>query len=205
MMSRTVALLGFLLVLSLSLALGFPQGAESIQAKRESIQQLLGEAGAQSPLLLKQLLLASLMVTSCLSIQLLLTALILHLFRSRHLLRWAAQRSSRRVLLVAGMGLAVFAAMILDIVLWAVFYLRHGAIQDFATSLYFSGVVFTSLGYGDILLPPNFRLLGPLEALVGLLMSGWGTALLVAVTHRVIQIRHESDIEEEPRSSTASS
>lgn len=201
MISRTVALLGFLLVLSLSLALGLPQGPALIQAKGESIPQLLEEAGAQSPLLLQQLFLASLMVLACLAIQLLLTALILHQFRSRRLLRWAARRSSRRVLLVAGMALAVFLAMILDILLWALFYLRHGAIQDFATALYFSCVVFTSLGYGDVLLSPYFRLLGPLEALVGLLMSGWGTALLVTVTHRMIQPSLGEDSSDEASSS----
>lgn len=193
MISRTVALLGFLLVLSLSLALGLPQGPALIQAKGESIPQFLEEAGAQAPLLLQQLFLASLMVLACLAIQLLLTALILHQFRSRRLLLWAARRSSRRVLLVAGMALAVFLAMILDILLWALFYLRHGAIEDFGTSLYFSGVVFTSLGFGDVLLSPQFRLLAPIEALLGLLMSGWGTALLVAVTHRAIQLSHEPE------------
>ena len=193
MISRAFALLSFLLALSLTLALGIPQGTGSIPAQGESIQQLLVDAGAHSPFVLQQLLLASWMVLACLSIQLLLTALMIHLFRSRHLLRWASQSSTRRIVLVAGMGLAVFLAMMLDILLWALFYLRHGAIEDFATSLYFSGVVFTSLGFGDVLLSPQFRLLAPIEALLGLLMSGWGTALLAAVTHRAIQLSHEPE------------
>ena len=193
MITRAFALLSFLLALSLTLALGLPQGTGSIPAQGESIQQLLVDAGVHSPFVLQQLLLASWMVLSCLSIQLLLTAVMIHLFRSRHLLRWASQSSTRRIVLVAGMGLAVFLAMMLDILLWALFYLRHGAIEDFATSLYFSGVVFTSLGFGDVLPSPQFRLLAPIEALLGLLMSGWGTALLAAVTHRAIQLSHEPE------------
>ena len=48
---------------------------------------------------------------------------------------------------------------------------------------------FTTLGYGDIVMSPAWRLLGPLEAVAGMLMFGVSTALLFAVTQRLIRLR----------------
>ena len=56
--------------------------------------------------------------------------------------------------------------------------------QDFETALYFSFVTFTTLGYGDITLSEGWRLLSGIEALNGLLLVGWTTALLFAIVQR---------------------
>lgn len=70
---------------------------------------------------------------------------------------------------------------IVQVAFWALLYRLLGAFADFETAMYFSGVTFTSLGYGDVLLQGRMRLLGPLQAANGLMMFGITTALFISV------------------------
>lgn len=69
---------------------------------------------------------------------------------------------------------------IVQVVFWALLYRSLGAFEDFETAVYFSGVTFTSLGYGDVVLSGRMRLLAPLQAANGLMMFGVTTALFIA-------------------------
>jgi hypothetical protein len=73
--------------------------------------------------------------------------------------------------------------------LWAVFYYTRGLFNDLETSLYFSMVSFTTVGYGDVLLPSRWRLLGVLEGFSGVLLTGISTAFMFAVVNAVVQLR----------------
>lgn len=64
---------------------------------------------------------------------------------------------------------------------WALLYWRLGLFADFEEALYFSGVTFTSLGYGDLVIKGEARFLAPLEATTGLTMFAIATALLVSL------------------------
>jgi ion channel len=75
---------------------------------------------------------------------------------------------------------------IFQIAFWALLYTALGAFKDFETALYFSGVTFTSLGYGDVVLNGRMRLLGPLQAANGLMMFGITTALFIAAVQQAI-------------------
>ena len=83
----------------------------------------------------------------------------------------------------------------LEIILWAYTYLvmlPAGELASFEEAIYFSFVTFTTLGYGDITLTGNWRLLSGIEALNGVMLLGWTTALLFAVVLRTWQGRpHE--------------
>jgi hypothetical protein len=68
-----------------------------------------------------------------------------------------------------------------EAVVWALFFVLVGALPDLETAAYFSLTSYTTVGYGDVVLPEPWRLLGPLEAAVGILMLGWSTGVLVAV------------------------
>ena len=64
--------------------------------------------------------------------------------------------------------------------------LRHEELdrKDFPTvglGLWWAVSTVTTVGYGDVVLPERWRLLGPIEAAVGILMLGWSTGILVAV------------------------
>ena len=68
-----------------------------------------------------------------------------------------------------------------EAVVWALFYWLVGGLPDLESATYFSLTSYTTVGYGDVVLPEPWRLLGPLEAAVGVLMLGWSTGVIVAV------------------------
>ena len=67
-----------------------------------------------------------------------------------------------------------------QMIIWAALFMLLGEFDNFATALYHSGVNFVTLGYGDIVMSPRWRLLGPLEAANGILMFGLSTAVMTA-------------------------
>lgn len=78
---------------------------------------------------------------------------------------------------------------LVEMTVWGAGYAMGGVLPDFETSLYFSMTSYTTLGYGDVLLPAAWRLLGPMEAIVGVLMLGWSTSIIVAAVHRMYNDR----------------
>jgi voltage-gated potassium channel len=94
----------------------------------------------------------------------------------------------RRVLVVLTTTVIVLIVLhSVEITLWALAYrwiLPGPELPDFESALYFSFVTFTTLGYGDITLSEGWRLLSGIEALNGLLLVGWTTALLFAIVQR---------------------
>jgi hypothetical protein len=85
--------------------------------------------------------------------------------------------------------LYALAAHLAEIALWAVLYLICGEFADFGTAYYHSAVNYTSLGYGDLIMSPSWRLLGPLETANGMLLFGVSTAMIFAVIQRLIEAR----------------
>jgi hypothetical protein len=81
-------------------------------------------------------------------------------------------------------GWLVFLHLV-EISLWAAFYLIGGGMPDLASALYFSSVTYTTVGYGDVVLPEGWRLVGGIEALTGILMCGWSTGVFFAITSRM--------------------
>jgi hypothetical protein len=75
---------------------------------------------------------------------------------------------------------------LVEISVWGLFYFWQGCLPDAETAFYFSGVTYTSVGYGDIVLPKPWRMLAPLETLTGMLMCGLSTGLFFAVISRWI-------------------
>ena len=74
-----------------------------------------------------------------------------------------------------------------EIGLWALFFRWQHCFPDAGSSFYFSGASYTTLGYGDVVLPDEWRLFGPLTALTGLLSSGLSVGFFVAVVGTVYQ------------------
>lgn len=69
---------------------------------------------------------------------------------------------------------------------WAGLLLLVGAFQDIEPALYFSIVTFTTLGYGDITVDTEWRILASFAAVAGLIIFGLNTAFLVEFTHRLL-------------------
>ena len=89
--------------------------------------------------------------------------------------------------------------IIVQMIAWALLYRLYGEFGSFEAALYFSGVSFTSLGYGDLLLSPGIRLLGPLEAANGMLMFGMATAIFISAIQHIGQWRHAATSESKPK------
>jgi len=87
------------------------------------------------------------------------------------------------------LGLVVI--LTIEIWLYGVVYLTLGALPDFESALYFSTTSFTTIGYGDVVLDKSWRLFGAVEGANGLLLFGWSTAFLIAVTARMRILEHD--------------
>ena len=84
---------------------------------------------------------------------------------------------------------------LLEIGIWALFFLWQECLPDAEASFYFSGVTYATLGYGDLLLPNEWRMFGPLEALTGTLMCGLSIAFFFAVlSRRILQRMNEKEL-----------
>jgi hypothetical protein len=68
-------------------------------------------------------------------------------------------------------------------------YVRNNAIADLQSALYFSAVTYTTTGYGDMVLPREWRLVGAVEALTGILMCGWSSGFFFAVVSRMFGVK----------------
>ena len=78
---------------------------------------------------------------------------------------------------------------LIEIALWAVLYAWQQAMPDLHSAFYFSAVTYTTTGYGDLVLPQEWRLVGGIEALTGILMCGWSTGFFFAVVNRMYRSR----------------
>jgi hypothetical protein len=116
------------------------------------------------------------------------------LLRRRDDLARTASAKQLAVLIVT-LFAGIMCLHIIQTSLWAVFYYVKDLFSDFETSLYFSMVSFTTLGYGDVLLPRKWRLLGVIEGFSGVLLCGVSTAFIFAVVNAMLQfrLRHRSN------------
>jgi hypothetical protein len=81
---------------------------------------------------------------------------------------------------------------LVEMAVWATAYVVAGIWPDFETALYYSITSYTTVGYGDVIPPVSWRLLGPIEAAVGILMLGWSTSIIVAAVQRMYNARLSS-------------
>jgi Ion channel len=89
-----------------------------------------------------------------------------------------------KIIAMVSTVLSLFFLHTVEVWIWAIGFLGLGAIGGFEPALYFSTVTFSTLGYGDVTLSPQWRLFGALEAVNGFLLIGRSTAYLVAASTR---------------------
>jgi voltage-gated potassium channel len=90
----------------------------------------------------------------------------------------------------------------LAILLWAGFY-RSRCFPSWEVAFYFSASSYSTVGYGDVVLPSNWRLLGPLESVTGVLMCGISVSVLFALVTRLLdrdeqRLRNKETVGREP-------
>jgi hypothetical protein len=87
-------------------------------------------------------------------------------------------------LLVIGLTCWLILIHLAEISVWGLFYLWQGCLPDAESAFYFSGVTYTTVGYGDLVLPKPWRMLAPVEAMTGILLFGLSTGLFFALVSR---------------------
>ncbi len=80
-----------------------------------------------------------------------------------------------------------------EIVVWGLFYWWQKCLPDAESSFYFSGVTYTTVGYGDLVLPKEWRMVGAVEGLTGILMCGLSTGFFFAVASRMFASRVKAE------------
>jgi ion channel len=88
--------------------------------------------------------------------------------------------------LVIRVAWALLLVHVIGIGAWAIFYWRNHSMPDLESAVYFSGVTYTSVGYGDLVLSKPWRVLAPVEALTGLLMGGLSTGFFFALVSTLV-------------------
>ena len=108
---------------------------------------------------------------------------------------WSARRMSRRahlahpglrlILVMMAAVTILMLAHLTEVGIWALAYTVLDAVPKRTDAFYFAFVNYTTLGYGDILPVEDWRLLGPITAMNGVLLFGWSTAVIFDVLRKV--------------------
>jgi hypothetical protein len=108
-----------------------------------------------------------------------------------HWLRKSHGRSQfwKNIAILMILSMATALVHLIQIGLWALTIRLCGATSTFEDAFYCSAQNYTALGYGDMVPSGPWRLLGPLEAINGLLLFGLSTSLMFAVTSHLVASR----------------
>jgi len=137
----------------------------------------------------KELILAFAIVAVCVVIHITgMASLMGYLLRRREKLQQKLTLFSTSRILILVFAIVILLHL-LETSIWAGFYYSRNLFADFETSLYFSLKTYTTIGYGDILLPRGWRLIGGVEGLSGVLLCGVSTAFIFAILNALFQIR----------------
>jgi len=113
---------------------------------------------------------------------------VMHL--GRHRLRPHESRLHQAfALLIVVLG--IFGLHTIEIWIYAVTYLLLGEFASFEAALYFATSAFTTVGFGDLVVSPRWRVLSAIESANGWILFAWSTAFLLTVTTRMKLLDHE--------------
>lgn len=101
---------------------------------------------------------------------------------------WLAREphALKLVTLLIGTAVWMLGVVTFGVWLWALTFRALGLFPDLEQALYFSLVNFTTLGTGDVILPPGWRLLGGMAAANGFIIFG---VLVASLNDALRQVR----------------
>jgi hypothetical protein len=131
-------------------------------------------------------LIALALLAACVIVQSLGTLVMIH---------WVARArqvfESRYVVRRVGFLLSLFTFIVLlhliQIALWAAVFWRAGELPTLEKAVYFSITTYTTVGFGDVVLVPGWRVLAGIEGLTGIILVGWSTAFVFAIVNRMYE------------------
>jgi hypothetical protein len=131
--------------------------------------------------MLEQLVIGSLVISLTVIVEATFVAIAIAVMRRTN--HWLVRppHGYKNILVLVAVTLWLMAALTIGVWLWAATFMALGCFDALEPALYFSVTSFTTLGFGDILLAQEWRLLGGLSAANGLLLFGLSTAFLVEI------------------------
>ncbi len=133
----------------------------------------------------EQLLIGSILITATIIVEVIFIQIAMRVLRAQGPKYLSSQKVSHQVLALTSATLWLLAALSVSIWIWALAFWGLGAFEELERALYFSMVAFTTLGFGDVTLPVEWRLLSGIIAANGLILFGLNTAFLIEILHRL--------------------
>jgi hypothetical protein len=135
-------------------------------------------------------------MTLCLFLQsLLIIVAVRYYSRHKHLVNSPSFGSS--VIVINAVMLLLVVGNLAQVAIWGLLFEALGEFEQFSAAFYHSAVNFATLGYGDVVMSDDNKLLGPIQAINGVLMIGVSTAALMAVfqdaMRQTVRARHRRD------------
>lgn len=135
---------------------------------------------------MRLVLLAVALLATCVTVQSLgMLVLIRWLSRVRRVLE--SRSTYLRVALLLRLFVGIVLLHLVQVGLWAVVFWRAQELPNVDTALYFSLATYTTIGFGDVVVGPGWRVLAGIEGLTGILLVGWSTAFVFAVVNRMYE------------------
>ena len=135
---------------------------------------------------MRLVVLAVALLATCVIIQSVGMLVLIHwLVRVRRVLE--SPSMPRRVALLLRLFLGIVLLHLIQVGLWAVAFWHAQQLPNLETALYFSIATYTTIGFGDVVVGPGWRVLAGIEGLTGILLLGWSTAFVFAVVNRMYE------------------
>ena len=141
---------------------------------------------AESDLAIQQLLIGFALVA--LTVLIHASALSWLLWRSRRLTSVRGGLLQDWLVFVRMAVTCIFAHLV-EILVWALYYVWEGSFHSLDLAAYFSAVTYATIGYGDVVPPHHMRLLASMEGLTGILMCAWSGGFFFAIVMQVWERR----------------
>lgn len=118
-------------------------------------------------------------------------AILIHWARAFFMRSTARMNPWHSSILMIRFTIGMIVLNMLQITVWAGFY-RWKCLPSWESCLYFSATSYSTVGYGDVLLPQVWRLLGPIESVLGVLMCGMSVSGLFAILVKLLEAEDRS-------------
>ena len=135
---------------------------------------------------MSNMLIGLLAMISCLLIQAALVVVVIRFYVNHQDLVDSPSFSGTLGMITAVMVLLVIGNFV-QIILWGVLFMYLGEFTELTTAVYHSAVNFATLGYGDIVMSEERRILGPMQSINGVLMVGVSTAVMMSALQDAMQ------------------
>src|SRR5215207_11016375 len=142
--------------------------------------------------MLRELLIAFAIVAVCSVIHVFVIVVFAQFLRLRFSTLETLTSLAKQAFVLVLVFTVVIGLSLIETGIWAAFYYFRGLFPNFEIALYFSLGTYSTIGYGDVVLPQRWRLLGGIEGISGVLLCGLSAAFVFAVLNVLFQSRVQS-------------